>query len=216
MRALALLLTGGVALAAPLPERPARFAVEGARVTLSVSFPELVDASLRRKLDSGLATTVVTRAYLLKEGASRAESLAVQTVRVAYDLWDEVYVVEVAGEGARQVFREQRREGAIARLTQLDRLAVAEAARLTAGARYQAALIVELNPVSPALLQQVRRWLSRPREGAPIGDADYFGSFVSLFVSRKVGEAEQVLRFRTSPFVAGALPASPAGTGGAP
>jgi hypothetical protein len=190
---------------AELPERPARITVDAARVTLAVEFPELVDAALRRKLDSGLTTTVVSRAYVVREGFSRAEALAVQTVRVAYDLWDEVWVVEVSDENGRKVTREKRREDALRRLITLE-MPVAETARLQRGARYRVAVIVELDPVSPALLAQVRKWLSRPREGAPVDSESYFGSFVSLFVNRKVGEAERVLKFRTAPFSTGAAP----------
>ena len=179
-----------------LPERPARVTVGAAQVTLAVELPELVDAQLRRKLDSGLTTTVVTRAYVVREGSARAEGLAVQTVRVAYDLWDEVWVCELSDESGRRVVREKKREDALRRLISLE---LPIPARLVLGAQYRVAVIVELNPVSPALLSQVRKWLSRPREGAPVDSESYFGSFVSLFVNRKVGEAERVIKFRTPP-----------------
>jgi hypothetical protein len=205
---IALVLSAHAALAAPpaVPERPARVRDNGQRVTLSVEFPELFDAALARRLDSGLATTVVTRAYLTAEGSARAEALAVQTVRVAYDLWDEVYVVEISDERGRRVVREQKRQAALARLAALDALPIVDSARLSAGARYRLAVIVEVNPVSPALLGQVRRWLSRPRDSGPTDGESAFGSFVSLFVNIKVGEAERVLRFRTPPFSRGASP----------
>jgi hypothetical protein len=174
----------------------AAFTSDGKRLWLALDFPELVDAGLQRKLDSGLATTVVARAYLVREGASRAEALAVQTVRVAYDLWDEVYVSEVSGESGTRVFRDPRRDDALRRLWQL-KLPIVDVARLQPGAHYRVAVIVELNPVSKELLAQVRRWLSRPREGAPLDGESYFGSFVSLFVNRKVGDAERVLSLRT-------------------
>jgi hypothetical protein len=180
----------------PEVERAAAFTSDGKKLWVAVDYPELADAGLQRKLDSGLATTVVARAYLVREGASRAEALAVQTVRTAYDLWDEVYVSEVSGEAGTRVFRDKRREDALRRLWQL-KLPLIDAAGLLPGARYRVAVIVELNPVSKELLAQVRRWLSRPREGGPLDGESYFGSFVSLFVHRKVGDAERVLRLRT-------------------
>lgn len=177
-------------------ERAAVFTIDSQKLWFAVDFPELVDATLRHKLDSGLMTTVVSRAYLVREGSSRAEALAVQTVRTAYNLWDEVYVSEVSGEAGARVFRDQRREDALRRLSQL-KLPVIESARLAQGGHYRVSVIVELNPVSKELLQQVRRWLSRPREGAPIDGESYFGSFVGLFVNRRVGDAERVLQLRT-------------------
>jgi hypothetical protein len=187
----------GIALAKPPPvERLAHFENDGARLWVTVDYPELADAALRHKLDSGLSATVVARAYLVREGASRAEALAVQTVRTAYDLWDEVYVSEVSGEAGARVFRDPKRDDALRRLSQL-RVPLIDNARLQPGAHYRVAVIVELNPVSKELLSQVRKWLSRPREGAPLDGESYFGSFVSLFVNRKVGEAERVLQLRT-------------------
>lgn len=182
------------AFAKPPVEKLARFESEGARLVVSVDYPELADGELKRKLDSGLLATVVTRAYLVREGASRAEALAVQTVRTAYDLWDEVYVSEVSGEAGARVYRDKKRDDALHRLSQLK---VPLSATLQPGAHYRVAVIVELNPVSKELLSQVRKWLSRPREGAPLDGESYFGSFVSLFVNRKVGEAERVLHLQT-------------------
>jgi hypothetical protein len=182
----------------PPPERAARFTVENARLSFAVDFPELADDALQKRLDSGLATTVVVRAYLVREGSARAEALAVQTVRTAYDLWDEVYVSEVSSESGTRVVRDKRRDEALRRLSTLQ-LPLCDQAQLDRSARYRVAVIVELNPVSPALLAQVRKWLSRPREGGlgPSAGDSYFGSFVSLFVNRRVGEAERLLRFRT-------------------
>jgi hypothetical protein len=188
------LLLCSIAWAKPPTERTAAFENDGKRLWLSLEYPELADAGLKRKLDSGLVATVVARAYLVREGESRAEALAVQTVRTAYDLWDEVYVSEVSGELGARIFRDKKREDALKRLTLLK---VPLNVRPADGAHYRVDVIVELNPVSKELLAQVRKWLARPREGAPLDGESYFGSFVSLFVNRKVGEAERVLQLRT-------------------
>ena len=193
MRGVALsLLLSLWAWAKPPTERLARFTVENNRVSVAVDVSDLIDDNAKRKLDSGLATTLVARAYLVREGSSRAEALALQTVRTAYDLWDEVYVTELSGESGARVFRDKKREDAIHRIAWLSL-----SFPLAANARYRVAWVVELNPVSKELLAQVRKWLSRPREGAPMDGESYFGSFVSLFVNRKIGDAEKVLQFRT-------------------
>jgi hypothetical protein len=205
MRALPLVaLLCSVAAAAPpkpLPERAVRFTDEEAQLTASVEYPDAVDAALRRRLEGGLAVTFVARAYLFREGSARAEALAVQTARVAYDLWDEVYVVELSDERGRRVTREKGREAALARAASLDRLQIVPRARLTPGARYRLSVIVEVNPISPQLLKQVRRWLARPRGDDAVG-ASTFGALAGSFVEAQVSDAEKVLRFLSQPLVA--------------
>ena len=55
---------------------------------------------------------------------------------------------------------------------------------------------IEVNPVSPELLAQVRRWLVRPA----LGGASFFGGFVSIFLNPKVAEADRTLSFRSQVF----------------
>jgi hypothetical protein len=60
---------------------------------------------------------------------------------------------------------------------------------------------VQVNPVSPELLQKIKRWVSRPTgtgTAAP-GDA-LFSTFTGLFLQR-IGEAERELEFSTRPVV---------------
>jgi hypothetical protein len=47
------------------------------------------------------------------------------------------------------------------------------------------------------MVEQMRRWVSRPAGSTGIGPGDaLFGSFVGLFV-RQIGTADRTLRFRT-------------------
>ena len=68
------------------------------------------------------------------------------------------------------------------------------------GKRIYFGAIVELNPLSPDTVQRIRRWLSKSGAGQLRGDA-FFGSFVSIFVSRQLGSAEHALAFRSSTYV---------------
>ena len=183
-------------------ERSARVDDDGHELTVTVDYPDLFDDALGRRLDSGFAMNVVVRGYLLREGRSRPEALAVRTLRAVYDLWEEVYLVEEHDESGTRSFRETTRAAAVRRLTHLESLPLVEASRVPEGVRYAAALVVEVNPVSPALLAQVRRWLTRPPEAHRFTDVgeSFFGSFVSIFLNPRVGDAERVLRFRTRPF----------------
>ena len=56
---------------------------------------------------------------------------------------------------------------------------------------------VQVNPVSPEVLQKIKRWVSRPTgtgTAAP-GDA-LFSTFTGLFLQR-IGDAERELKFTT-------------------
>ena len=65
---------------------------------------------------------------------------------------------------------------------------------------YFVAMVVELNPVSPELAAEMRRWLSRPAGETLDSSSSFFGSFVSVFVNPKLGRADRVLRVRSQPF----------------
>ena len=78
-------------------------------------------------------------------------------------------------------------------------LPVVDRALLRAGAGHYLGVIVEINPVSPQMLENMRRWVSRPTGSTNIGPSDaLFGSFVGLFV-RNIGASDKTLRFRTQP-----------------
>jgi hypothetical protein len=211
-------LAAGAAAARPsVPPAPRPIALvdDGRRLVISVAFPDLFDAALGARLDSGFATNIVVRAFVGREGAGRAEALAVRHTRVAYDLWDEVYLVEERDDAGVRTARLGTRAQAIARVTTLDRLPVGEWARLRPGVRYVVRVVVEVNPVSPELLARVRRWLTRPEGSRRLDSSDggesFFGSLVSVFVNPRIGDAEKVLRFETPPFV---RQAGAAGDGG--
>jgi hypothetical protein len=210
--ALALALAGDAAATPALPVRPARIDDDGRLVTMTTSFPDLFDAALGARLDSGFATHLVVRAYLVREGADRAEALAIRTSRVAYDLWDEVYLVEERDDTGVRTTRVRTRAEAIARVTSVARLPVGEAAWMPPGQRYVVRVVVEVNPVSPEMLARVRRWLTRPQGEHRLGSdgESFFGSLVSIFVNPRIGDAERVLRFETTPFARTAAPAAPA------
>ncbi len=198
----ALLLCSAVARADDEPERYARFDLDGKYVALTVSYPDLFDAALAQKVDSGFAMNLVLRAWLFRDGATSPEALAVRTWRVAYDLWDEVYLIEERDDAGTRTYREPTRAAAMRRLSSLHHLPVADSARMQQGARYRVRALIEVNPVSPELAAQVRRWLTRPPESHRFAGAgeSFFGSFVSIFVNPRVGDAERSLRFHSQLF----------------
>lgn len=185
-----------------LPRRTATFSWAKpergpALLRASFSFRDVVDRAVAGKLTSGLTTVIAMRAYVLREGENDPVALAVRTCRVAYDLWDEVYRLKISGPGGERDSAALNMEGVLRQCGEVRDLAIAERALFVPGKTHFLGVIVEVNPISPQMLEQMRRWVSRPAGSTGIGPGDaLFGSFVGLFV-RQIGNADRTLRFRS-------------------
>jgi hypothetical protein len=186
-----------------LPRRQANYAWEKNEKTnqtilkASFSFKDVIDKGLADKLGSGLPTVIAMRAYVLREGEPNPVALAVRTCRVVYDLWDEVYRLKISVTGGERDTAALNVEGVLRQCAEARDLAVADKSLLAPGKPHFLGVIVEVNPVSPQMLEQMRKWVSRPAGSTGIGPGDaLFGSFVGLFV-RQIGTADRTLRFRT-------------------
>jgi hypothetical protein len=188
--------------AAQLARRQAAFAWDKPEkgpelLTASFSFVDVVDDAIRQKLGSGLPSVVVMRAYLIPEGESEPVALAARTCRIAYDLWDEVYRLTISGPGGDRNTAALTIDGVLRLCIEARKLTVADRSLLTSGKPHFLGVIVEVNPVNAQMVEQMRRWVSRPAGSTGIGPGDaLFGSFVGLFV-RQIGTADRTLRFRT-------------------
>ena len=167
---------------------------------LSFSARDLVTADVRRKLESGLPQTIVMRVYAYPEAGGEPITVALQSCRVVYDLWEEVFRVQVQTATSDRSESAPSVDGVVRRCLTVANVAVGTAAQYATrrGARVYFAALIELNPMSPDTVQRIRRWLARPGGGRLEGDA-FFGSFVSLFVNRRLGAAEKTLSFRSQP-----------------
>lgn len=166
----------------------------------SFSFRDVIDKGVAQKLQSGLTTEIAMRAYVLREGEDNPVALAVQTCRVAYDLWDEMYRLKVSGPGGDRDLAAYNLEGVVRQCAEVRELVIADKSLLTSGKAHFLGVIVEVNPIKAQDLQQMRKWVSRPAGSTGIGPGDaLFGSFVGLFV-RQLGNADRTLRFRTQSF----------------
>jgi hypothetical protein len=186
---------------AALPPRHANFAWDKDLLRASFSFRDIADHDIAQKLSSGLPSVIAMRAYVFQEGRAEPIALAARTCSVVYDLWDEVYRVKItdpAGERSQVVINV---EGVVRRCMEAQDFPIVVRPLLKKGKPHFLAVIVEVNPISDATLQQIRQWVSRPTgaTGLTAGDA-LFGSFVGLFV-RQIGNADRTLPFRTQPFV---------------
>ncbi len=185
---------------AALPARNATVALEGKQAVLNVPFRDVVDAEIEKKLSSGLPTVIVLRAWVFREGGSEPVGLTAKTCRIVYDLWDEVFRIQITQPGGPIDSVAVNIEGVLRQCAEARKLRLIERSQLDDGTRYFVAALVEVNPVSQETLDRIKRWVTRPNGSAAIGPGDsLFGSFVGLFVAR-IGDADRKLAFRTQAF----------------
>lgn len=164
--------------------------------------PLLFDPRAYQALEQNpLATVVVVRFYVYREGETRPVSFRLVTARIVYDLWLEEYEVRIDGAHARHGGRYRRLADAHRAITVFSELPVAELSEIEIGPHHYLAVVAELNPVSEETMAEVRRWLTRPAGATRLDrETSFFGSFVSIFVNARLPEAERVTRARSQPF----------------
>jgi len=186
---------------AGLPQRAAQLAAEKGVINISVSFRDVIDEEIARKLSSGLPTVVTMRGYVFREAGGDPVALTAKSCRVVYDLWDEVFRIQLAQPGGPTSAVAVNVEGVLRNCCEARKLPLVDRALLAASARYFVATLVEVNPVSQDMLDRIKRWVTRPSGSNAIGPSDsLFGSFVGLFVAR-IGDADRKLAFRTQAWV---------------
>jgi hypothetical protein len=185
---------------AALPERQAQVADDKGVVKLTLGFRDVVDAEIEKKLESGLPTVVTMRGYLFRESGGDPVALMAKSCRIVYDLWDEVFHIQLVQPGGSTAEVVVNVEGVLRLCCEAKQIPLVDRAVLAAGARYFVATLVEVNPVSQQMLDRIKRWVTRPNGASAIGPGDsLFGSFVGLFVAR-IGDADRKLEFRTQAF----------------
>jgi hypothetical protein len=186
------------ALEPPIP-RTATYEWDTAHRELYVSlaFRDVVDDEIRRKLSRGLPTTVVFTGTLYRHGSKGPVSTTVQTCKVTWHVWDEAYRIEVTRPDGTRTRWTTTLEGVLRRCAEVTRLLVATNRDVTVGTPVFLRARVDVNPLSPEILDKIKLWVNRPaRTGtAAPGDA-LFSTFTGLFMQR-VGEAERILELVT-------------------
>jgi hypothetical protein len=190
-----------IAHPATLAPRQANYAWDGDLLRSSFSYRDVLsDPELVKKLSSGLPLVIVMRAYVYREGQDigldMPVALAPRVCRVVYDLWDEVYRVHVS-EPERDRDQAAVLDGVFRLCTEARDLPVVRRGILQAKQAYFLGVVVDVNPVSQEIVDQIHRWMSRPTGSTGIGPSDaLFGSFAQLFV-RQIATTDRTLTFRT-------------------
>jgi hypothetical protein len=183
-----------------LPQRAAQVTLEKTVVKLSVGFRDVVDAEISKKLLSGLPTVITMRGYVFRESGGDPIALTAKTCRIVYDLWDEVFRIQLTQPGSQTNAVAVNTEGVLRNCAESRRMTLMERALMKDGTKYFVAALIEVNPVSADMLDRIKRWVTRPNGSAAIGPGDsLFGSFVGLFVAR-IESADRRLAFRTPSF----------------
>ena len=181
-----------------------RFVESGNDLTVSTLPPggigKLFDAPTYEALSSGISSTVVIRVQITPRDSDAP--VAEQLIRrsVVFDVWDEIYTVELDQPGSSRKVKLKYRAEALKWLTAIEDLPIAPLAVLPYEQVFVLKMVVELNPVSKETLAEVRRWLSQGTSGGLDRGGTFFGSFVSVFYNPKIAEADRVLRIYSQPF----------------
>ncbi len=184
------------------PRREVRFDWDtlSRKLMVRVSFRDAIDSEILRKLTRGLPTTIVFTATLYRAGTRQPLSTTAQSCKITWLVWDEAYVVEIARpEGSRgpPAGKTVTAEGVLRRCAATSELVAAALPQIPAGAALYLEAKVQVNPVSPELLQKIKRWVSRPSGTATAAPGDaLFSTFTGLFLQR-IGTAERELNFTT-------------------
>ena len=192
-------LTCASMASAQLSERRIGVAFVEGRPRVDVSMADFArDPEVTRKLRSGLPQTFVARIYAYAANGQAPIAVAARSCRVVYDLWEERFRVQRASELGDETFAVRTLEEVVDRCLVARQLSVGTTAdwQSARGQRVYFAALVEFNPITPDTVQRIRRWLARPQRGRVDSDS-FFGSFVSLFVNRRIGEAERALHFQS-------------------
>jgi hypothetical protein len=177
-----------------------RFVERGDWLTLTTKVNKLFDSAAYEALDSGFPSTVVIRMWVYPQGSTQPVAYTALERSAVYDLWDDVYVLQLEDSGGKTKLKIKKHADALEELTDLTDVEVAPLAILPTEQVFQLAIEAELNPVSKETLAEVRRWLSRGAGNDIDHNSTFFGSFVSVFVNSKIPEADRVLRLRSQPF----------------
>jgi len=184
---------------APIKQKM-RFTEKGGRIYVSTTISKLFDAAAYEALGSGFESTILVRLWVYRKGASTPIAFQALERRVIYDMWDEVYEVQLDGPDGRAKYKVKSQAEALKLLTAIEMVPVADADLLPLEKHHVLMLVAELNPVSEETLAEVRRWLSKGSGGGLDRGGGLFGSVVSVFVNPKIAEADRVLRLRSQPF----------------
>lgn len=177
-----------------------KFTEKGDRLLVTTKIAKLFDSEAYEALGSGFESTILIRMWVYAKGDSDPVAFQILQRKVIYDMWDEVYEIQLDGPDGREKHKVKYRAEALKLLTRVDAVPIADTADVPYDQHHYLTMVVELNPVSEETLAEVRRWLTKGGGGGLDRGGGLFGSMVSVFVNPKISDADRVLRLKSQPF----------------
>lgn len=193
------------AQARPVSTRDVTFEwdAEAKLLYFTAGFRDVIDSELQAKLSRGLPTTIVLTAAIYRgaSGASTPLSTTAHTCKVTWHVWEEAYRVEITRPGGSQVRWTTTVEGVLRRCAEVRRLVAGTAQQIPVSTPLSCSAKVQVNPLSPEVMQKLKLWVLRPSGTATAAPSDaLFSTFTGLFLQR-VGDAERELKFNSRPLL---------------
>ncbi len=167
-------------------------------VRVSVPLRDLVAAPVSDRLSNGLLHTLALRVVVHDESDGRVVAASARTCRVRFDLWDEVFRVQIEAPGDARNLAFLAVDGVARQCAELRDFAVSLRAPLVAGRGYFVSVRADLNPADPEMIEHLRRWVTGTSPKQPGGET-LFGSVLGLFV-RDFAKSERTIVFRGATF----------------
>jgi hypothetical protein len=162
-----------------------------------MSYKDVVDEALRRKLTRGLPTTIVMTATVFRTDLAKPVATTLQSCKITWHVWEEAYRIELTQPGIRRTRWTTTLQGVIRRCAEVNELLIATRQQLPENVSVYLMGKIQVNPLGRTLLEKIKRWVSRPSATGTAGPGDaLFGTFTGLFLQR-VGEAERQILFTT-------------------
>jgi hypothetical protein len=179
-------------------KRPLSSVVTEKAVRVTVPLRDLVAAPVGERLANGLLHTLTLRVALHDESDGRVVAASARTCRVRFDLWDEVFRVQVEAPGDARNLAFLAVDGVARQCTELKDFAVPLRAALVSGRSYFVSVRADVNPADPEMIEHLRRWITgtSPKQ---TGGETLFGSVLGLFV-RDFAKSERTVVFRGATF----------------
>jgi hypothetical protein len=187
------------------PPRAAHFEWDSSRRLLyvGVSFRDVIDPNIRRKLRRGLPTTIVLTGAIYQPGQPQPVATTAQTCKITWHVWKEMYLIEITRPGFHRLEKTLTLNGVLRRCAEIRSpnvsrlLLAANSSQVSVGVPVYMQAKVQVNPLSEEVLQKIKRWVSRPTGTATAAPGDaLFSTFTGLFLQR-IGVAERELQFTT-------------------
>ena len=159
---------------------------------LSLGFRDVIDPELQAKLSRGLPTTIVLTAAIYRAAGGSAQPLSTtaHTCRVTWHVWEEAYRVEITRPGGSQVRWTTTVEGVLRRCAEVRRLIAGTAQQIPVNTALFCAAKVQVNPLSPEVLQKLKLWVLRPIGTGTAAPSDaLFSTFTVSWFTRWMSAA---------------------------